>query len=107
LECQEFGAEIKSFFFFFRSTSQTSTPNLGAQRKKKPLTSPKFGTELWNAERKKPLNIPKIDAKHWSSERFFELWRVERKKNLSTFQSLAPNFEALKAFIGIPSWCQG
>jgi len=55
---------------------------------------------------KKPLGIPKFDTKHWSSKRFFKLWRVERKKNLSTFQSLAPNFEALKAFSGIPSWCQ-
>jgi hypothetical protein len=56
---------------------------------------------------KKPLSIPKFDTKHWSSKRFFELWRVERKKNLSTFQILVPDFKSLKAFSGIPWWSQG
>jgi hypothetical protein len=72
------------------------------KREKTSDSSPKFGTKLWSAKRKKPLNVPKFDTEHWSSKRFFELWRVERKRNLSTFQSLAPNFEASKVFSGIP-----
>jgi hypothetical protein len=91
--------ELKSsHFFLFTLNVPNFNAKLWSTREKKHPIAPKFGTELWSAERKKPLNVPKFDIEHWSSKRFFELWRVERKRNLSTFQSFAPNFEASKVF---------